>query len=928
MTRSLPLGLIALVAWGASTAERAQAAPTGPIVELALQTCFAQPRPVRRSRRPNPADLQKAQAEAVGITAADQVRTFWEHLNRVQRELTERNTPVPVLNVEDTRVAAIVDKAHVGLFFTSDGPERYLALHLQLGNESAQPIVVAREHIQAVIDGDTLPTNDIPPRLVRHGFPYGTEYVALELCQPAKELTVPARGLAGTWLVYGGLPVAASLPACEIQIQVANRPLRVPVNAVQRAMLDLTIETIGPQRGLALMTVGGMLNTFNMYALVDEVDALTAQKTSRFVVRWKPDTPPPHSQLMNWLQNSALSVGTGRRASEQLPAFPSAMRELHLVEPGPGNFLAPEYTSRPQAPPRVHANEDDAVAAALRATCLALSREALLEEIRGGHRLSRAAVLVHGAPRLEAADLPLVLQLSQEDEPAVRRAALLALGDFDQPAPLDRLERALRDGNEADLAAATVALSESRYQAARDRFAAVVQSGDEALSTRVVAVLAKRPRAEWADVFVRHAIDKEGRLQPDLIRALVQVNDPRLVEILVPALDSARESEKDLAFQILSDRREERAERAATEYVLERLQNAPPDALMMSYLNRTKDQRAIPALLRHLNGAGDKTRLINLLGQIGDVPVGNALVECYGRLQTSEQAEALKALRQLRHPQFVTIAGKALNSQQDILVSHAIQGLTQHGGPDAERLLCEALQKASRPSLLTNLGVAVANLGTSTARRALQEARTSDYPPRRDAALVGLQQMRRNSPGYPYWEQGLLHARDERWKEALEAYNLAAELDPQLSEAFAGQGDVHLKQSRPAEAERAFGKAYELDPASGLACSGLAIAMVLQGRLEEGLNTVEKVRDQFKKDVNYSYNVACVYGRAVEAVAKQPQSTERDERLAKFQKQALDDLKQAIELKFDDYEWMRKDPDLKSLHELPAFQQLTRNPEK
>jgi tetratricopeptide (TPR) repeat protein len=173
-----------------------------------------------------------------------------------------------------------------------------------------------------------------------------------------------------------------------------------------------------------------------------------------------------------------------------------------------------------------------------------------------------------------------------------------------------------------------------------------------------------------------------------------------------------------------------------------------------------------------------------------------------------------------------------------------------------------------------------------------------------------------------------MHAGREDWPAALEAYKLAGQLDPQLAEAFAGQGDIHLKQNRPPDAEQAFGKAYALDSTSGLACSGLAVAQVLQGRLDEGLNTVEKVRGQFADDVNYSYNVACVYGRAAEAIAKQPPSAERDAKLASFQKQAIDDLRQAVKLKFDDFDWMRKDPDLKSLHDLPGFRELSRDPDE
>jgi Flp pilus assembly protein TadD len=930
-TRRVLAGWV-LVAWCAGSGAAA-AAPTTSLCDVAVRAWLAQPRnPVRRPRPSEAAALQQVQADAAGTTDAAAVREFWQRVDRVQTELSARQLTVPIVNVEGGRVAAVIDKAHVGPLVTEDGPTWFLAFHLQLGNDSAQPLTVPRDRIQAVIGGKELPTQEIRGRLIHQGFSHGSDYYPLEACQPAKELSIPPRGVSGTWLVYGGLPVTPTLPSCQIAIQLTDRKLDIDVPGVQRALLDLSVEPMGPHRGLALLTLGGTLNAFNMYALVEEFELLATQKIHRVVLQWRPSTPLPDSQLLSWLQNSALSVGTGRTVSEQLPALPSSLRELHLVEAVKGSFLAPEFTSHPQAPPKVHNTDAEAVSAALRTTYHTLPREELLAEIRTGHRLSQAAALVHGAPRLDVADLPLILERSQSDDVAVRRAALLALGDFEQPAALDRLEQTLRSGNDVDLSAATVALSESRFQAARDRFTAVLHSGDKTLERKLVTVLAQRPRPEWADEIAQHAVDEQGRLQVDFVRALVQLNDPRLVDLLAPALQGNDSSLQDLAFQILSDRHEERAEQLASEFVRKRLREAPPDALMMTFLNRTKDPRAIPLLLKYLDAPGgkatdDKAPLINLLGQIGDVPVGDALIRLHARWQPHEQVAALLAIRQLRHPQFVQVAAAALDGKVDMVSTHAIQGLAQVGGPEAERLLCEALLKSDRAPLMVQLGMAVASFGSDAARHALQQARISTLPQRRLAGVEGLRLLRQNSPGYAYWEQGLLHARDEKYDEALEAFKLASQLDPQLPEAYAGQGDIHLKQQRYPDAEKTFGKSYELDPTNGLACSGLAIAQVMQGRLEEGLQTVEKVREQFTQDVNYAYNVACVYGRAAETLAKQPASAERDARLAKFQQQALDDLKQAIKLKFDDYEWMRKDPDLKSLHDLPAFQTLTRDPD-
>jgi hypothetical protein len=292
-----------------------------------LRGHLAQPgRPVRRPRRPSADDIRRAAAEAQGTADAAAVRAFWQRYDLVETDLAARKERRPEVTTADGRVAAVLDKAHLGYFTTEDGPTRYLALHLQLGNDTSQALRIPREQIRAVIDGQNLPTQEIGPKLIHHGFPYGGDYFPLEACQPAKELSAPPRGITGTWLVYPNLPAAQTLPVCHVILQTASGPLEIPVHAVQRALLDLSVERMAPQQSLALVSLGGMLNTFNVYLLVDEIEKLTADRTHRVVLNWKPEAPQPESQLLHWLQNTALGVGEGRSASETLPVFPAAVR--------------------------------------------------------------------------------------------------------------------------------------------------------------------------------------------------------------------------------------------------------------------------------------------------------------------------------------------------------------------------------------------------------------------------------------------------------------------------------------------------------------------------------------------------------------------------------------------------------------------------
>ena len=69
--------------------------------------------------------------------------------------------------------------------------------------------------------------------------------------------------------------------------------------------------------------------------------------------------------------------------------------------------------------------------------------------------------------------------------------------------------------------------------------------------------------------------------------------------------------------------------------------------------------------------------------------------------------------------------------------------------------------------------------------------------------------------------------------------------------------------------------------------------------------------------------LACVYGRAVEALQKaDDKNPDRQKKIVDCRNKALADLRTSMKLGFQNTDWMKKDPDLNSLHDLPDFQKL------
>ena len=60
----------------------------------------------------------------------------------------------------------------------------------------------------------------------------------------------------------------------------------------------------------------------------------------------------------------------------------------------------------------------------------------------------------------------------------------------------------------------------------------------------------------------------------------------------------------------------------------------------------------------------------------------------------------------------------------------------------------------------------------------------------------------------------------------------------------------------------------------------------------------------------------------VEHLQKDDKIADREKLIAQYTKAALADLKKSVEQGFEDFAWMKKDPDLKVFQELPEFKKL------
>jgi Flp pilus assembly protein TadD len=103
----------------------------------------------------------------------------------------------------------------------------------------------------------------------------------------------------------------------------------------------------------------------------------------------------------------------------------------------------------------------------------------------------------------------------------------------------------------------------------------------------------------------------------------------------------------------------------------------------------------------------------------------------------------------------------------------------------------------------------------------------------------------------PWLRLGVLFAKQERFRDAVKAYQKALELDSKNGDAWNELGTIHLKAEAFDEAAEAFTKAIELDRGNGWAYSNLAYAYMQQGKHKEGfhyfLRSIELLRAALTK---------------------------------------------------------------------------------
>ncbi|MDH4070997.1 MAG: protein kinase [Ignavibacteria bacterium] len=162
-----------------------------------------------------------------------------------------------------------------------------------------------------------------------------------------------------------------------------------------------------------------------------------------------------------------------------------------------------------------------------------------------------------------------------------------------------------------------------------------------------------------------------------------------------------------------------------------------------------------------------------------------------------------------------------------------------------------------------------------------------------------------------YWILGRIYHATDRDKEAIGLYKKAIELNPDFHTAY---GDLRMIYERLGEKEKynetlnalleMFPRYLSKYPDDARSHIYYATDLAQVGRIDEAKVEAQKALQLSPGDPLMLYNAACCYARMGET------------------KQAVDALRESIAVGLEDYEWIKRDPDLETIRDDPGFKEL------
>lgn len=824
-----------------------------------------------------------------------------------------------------------VNQIHMGVD-NAYSPERirYLVLKLTILNHAEEDLTIQPKEATLAGWGDTYHLGETPEEFDLMPIKVGRDVYSMNELETPAEVTVPAKQGIACWMVFTDLDRANNIESLVLELPLPDgKTIKHDLRREQRARLGLQTEQLGPLGTVGLISLSGELNAINAQDLVDQFKKFQLDGTKRCLVQWMDTAPPTVDDLVDWLLHRAAG-DTNNELYRQFPYFDdfkflalSRLPKLNLQDGFDDEF---EKYLFPKT--------QEAFLAAVADLYEVIDPSFLTREIRLGHRFSQRAALAALEQRHEqfATDelFPLLCQLYDTSDEETRRYVLLAIGQQSAPEAIPMLVNIAMRERDSDAEGAFLSLLRSSRSDAVPAIHKLIS--DESVNIppqKQIELLADNFRRLWTPYLTSSLKSDDATVRAAALKAFVRVGHPELGELLAMALKDSSEAVRTTAFEALTRRPDTRSEEIAGEYALSLLKQGKLSESVFSMITRTRNPQAAPVIMELIDKKPSaRIQLISMLEQVGDDRSVRALLKDLKKFSPEETVLIFELVNTFDLPEKTEIGKEAIHSESKEVRQAGIAMLMEQTSDESAEAIASLLTN-SDDSQVTQVCFALGRIGTRRAEELLKEYREVALAAGSYEGLLaaknGMSMWMRHSPGWNAIDSADYHSRVENYENALIYYDLACEMDPDLSIAYSGKGNTLLRMKRYEEAGKAFQQAYDLDSFDGQAITGVGIVRAMQGEVEEAVQLTVSSANKFPKDNIFAYNTACVYGRAIEYLRTVENQDSVAELIHEYEVKAIECLENSIEYGFDEFDLMRTDPDINSLRTLPAFQELLKN---
>lgn len=756
-------------------------------------------------------------------------------------------------------------------------------------------------------------------------------------------------------LIWGQLPPPSEVPAekaLEGQLrQTGSLSLNTELNRLQ----GISVERVGPQGALALITSRRELDPISLWLLDSTLRQLNAAGVERVLITGADSGRLIVSgEVSYWI--SLLSAAQSNTLQRQTLPFRKPQSSFRFAALAMAEIQMGGSPFRQRSSLKIYETREDAVAEGLSGVYRIAPVEQALRDLESPSAGIRRAALEGAVDRLTEQQAVAILKQATTGTPAQQREYARLLNQLPGADAVTTLrELAMSDDREV-AAAALKGIATSQDESALTAMSIIWEAGESRpnLQTQAVAAMVSSDDRRWTPLIAAWvkrsvALTTEGQtagfgreeLEAAIRCLLLRRHESTCLTLQNSVSKVVLTEYQDMLLRQLVQTTNADDAAAVSPVVTARLRNGSVSREVLEAAAAIRATEWGPLLLEAFRQSEGNRRSgtqipLSVVLTCSSQQQLDELIRAWDKLGDDNQSELVVWLARYNHPEWRRLAASIMDhSPKSIRAPNAInysRGVIQLLAEDASDESLQILLSAARnwvgrlredpgssveaQNVIQLLLSQLAVFSHPECRRLLNQLSRSDIAWLRSQADDYRQNARGRSPAWRLIQESYQKRKAGDEAAAAQALEMAVRSDPFCPDALVRRASHRMHAGRFDDSMTDLRRALELTPEHEEVLSLMALVQVRQGSVDEGLAAAEELIRQIPNDLYSLYNGACTYARAAERA-----DTSADRR-SMFITRAIELLKLNNMAGHDDHQHMSTDPDLNILHDHPAWQEL------